>query len=193
VKLTLSPNRQRWIAIGLAALAAAVIALFIVMPLWSSSALGNERVAMLRRQAQTLEGLVAVAPRYEAIARKLSANVDARTLVIVSAQPGLGVAELQSKLTAILNRPGIAVTASQALPEQEADGLVKIRVQATLLVEIGPLVEALHDIATTRPLLHVEKLSLQEPDAAFIGSAPEPNVPNKLQAEIVVSAHMRQP
>jgi hypothetical protein len=66
-------------------------------------------------------------------------------------------------------------------------------VQATLEVEIGPLVDALHAIAAARPLLRVEKLIVHEPDAAMIGAGAEPNIPNKLQAEIVVSAFMRQP
>ncbi len=191
--LTFSPNAQRGIALGLAALVIALVALAVVWPLWSSYELQTERVAMLRRQALTLEGLVAAAPRYQTVANSLAANGDSRSLVIVAAQPTLAVAELQGKLSSILNHAGIIVTASQALPEQETDGLVKIAVQATLEVEIGPLVDALHAIAAARPLLRVEKLTVHEPDAALIGAAPEPNIPNKLQAEIVVSAFMRQP
>jgi hypothetical protein len=191
--LTFSPNAQRGIAIGLAALVLAVFALAIVWPLWSSFELQSERVGMLRRQAQTLEGLVAAAPRYQAVANSLAANGDSRSLVFVAAQPTLAVAELQGKLSGILSKAGVAVTASQALPEQETDGLVKLTVQATLEVEIGPLVDALHAIAAARPLLRVEKLIVHEPDAAMIGAGAEPNIPNKLQAEIVVSAFMRQP
>jgi len=191
--LTFSPNAQRGIALGLAALVIALVALTVVWPLWSSYELQTERVAMLRRQALTLEGLVAAAPRYQTVANSLAANGDSRSLVIVAAQPTLAVAELQGKLSSILNHAGITVTASQALPEQETDGLVKIAVQATLEVEIGPLVDALHAIAAARPLLRVVKLTVHEPDAALIGAAPEPNIPNKLQAEIVVSAFMRQP
>ena len=191
--LTFSPMAQRGIALGLAALALAVFVFAVVWPLWSSYELQSERVGMLRRQAQTLEGLVAAAPRYQAVAHARAANGDSRSLVFVVAQPTLAVAELQGKLSSILGKAGVTVTASQALPEQETDGLVKLAVQATLEVEIGPLVDALHAIAAARPLLRVEKLIVHEPDAAMIGAAPEPNVPNKLQAEIVVSAFMRQP
>jgi hypothetical protein len=191
--LTFSPNAQRGIAVGLTLVALAVIGLPIVWPLWSSVELQNERVAMLRRQAQTLEALVAAAPRYQTVANSLAANGDSRSLVFVVAQPTLAVADLQGKLSSILNKAGVTVTASQALPEQQQGGLVKLAVQATLEVEIGPLVDALHAMAAQRPLLRVEKLIIHEPDAAMIGAGPEPNVPNKLQAEIVVSAFMRQP
>jgi hypothetical protein len=191
--LTFSPNAQRGIAVGLTLVALAVIGLPIVWPLWSSVELQNERVAMLRRQAQTLEALVAAAPRYQTVANSLAANGDSRSLVFVVAQPTLAVADLQGKLSSILNKAGVTVTASQALPEQQQGGLVKLAVQATLEVEIGPLVDALHAMAAQRPLLRVERLIIHEPDAAMIGAGPEPNVPNKLQAEIVVSAFMRQP
>lgn len=193
--LVLTPNTQRLVAVALAALAIVLVLFVVVMPLWSASALNNERVAMLRRQAQTLEGLVAVAPQYEAIAKTLNASADSRSLVIVAAQPSLGVAELQSKLTGVLNLAGIRVTASQSLGEQHVDGLVKIAVHAAIETEIGPLVDALHDIAGTRPLLSVERLVLREPDADLIGAAGavEPNIPNKLLAEIVVSAFVRKP
>jgi hypothetical protein len=191
--LTLSPSAQRAIAVGLAMLMFVLVVLVVFWPMWSSFQLQSERVAMLRRQAQTLEALAAAQPRYEAVARSLAGNTDNRALVFVAAQPTLAVAELQGKLAAILKRAGVAVTASQALPEQEAQGLTKVSVQATLEVEIGPLVDALHAIAAARPLLHVEKLSVHEPDAALIGAGPEPNIPNTLQAEIIVSAYTRQP
>lgn len=191
--LTFSPMAQRGMALGLAALALAVFVFAFVWPLWSSYELQSEGVGMLRRQAQTLEGLVAAAPRYQAAANALAGNGDSRSLVFVAAQPTLAVAELQGKLSIILGKAGVTVTASQALPEQETDSLVKLAVQATLEVEIGPLVDALHAIAAARPLLRVEKLIVHEPDAAMIGAASEPNIPNKLQAEIVVSAFMRQP
>lgn len=193
MRLTFSPSAQRGIAIGLAGLALALFVAVVAWPLWTSYQLQSERVGMLRRQAQTLEGLAAAGPRYEAVARSLAGNTDSRSLVFVAAQPTLAVADLQGKLANILGKAGVVVTASQALPEQEADGLVKVSVQATLEVEIGPLVNALHAIAAARPLLRVEKLSVHEPDAALIGAAAEPNIPNKLQAEIVVSAFTRQP
>jgi hypothetical protein len=191
--LTFSPTAQRAIAVGIALLTLVVVGLAIVWPLWSSVELQNERVAMLRRQAQTLEALVAAAPRYQTVANSLAAKGDSRSLVFVAAQPSLALADLQGKLSSILNKAGVTVTASQALPEQQQGGLVKLAVQATLEVEIGPLVDALHTMAAQRPLLRVEKLIIHEPDAALIGAGPEPNVPNKLQAEIVVSAFMRQP
>jgi len=191
--LTFSPNAQRAIAIGLALLALTVVGLAVVWPLWASVRLQNERISMLRRQAQTMEALVAAAPRYQTVANSLAANGDSRSLVFVATQPTLAVAELQGQLSSILNKAGVTVTASQALPDEQHGGLVKLAVQATLEVEIGPLVDALHAIAAQRPLLRVEKLIIHEPDAALIGAAPEPNIPNKLQAEIVVSGFMRQP
>ena len=191
--LTFSPNAQRAIAIGLALLALTVVGLAVVWPLWASVGLQNERVSMLRRQAQTMEALVAAAPRYQTVANSLAANGDSRSLVFVATQPTLAVAELQGQLSSILNKAGVTVTASQALPDEQHGGLVKLAVQATIEVEIGPLVDALHAIAAQRPLLRVEKLIIHEPDAALIGAAPEPNIPNKLQAEIVVSGYMRQP
>ncbi len=193
MRLTFSPSAQRGIAVGLAGLALLLLVLVVAWPLWTSYQLQSERVGMLRRQAQTLEGLAAAGPRYEAVARSLAGNTDSRSLVFVAAQPTLAVADLQGKLAGILGKSGVIVTASQALPEQESDGLVKVAVQATVEVEIGPLVDALHAIAAARPLLRVEKLTVHEPDAELIGAAAEPNIPNKLQAEIVVSAYTRQP
>lgn len=193
MKLTMSPRAQRITALALAAVTAALLLFAVVMPSLAAAQLHDEQVAQLRRQALALQGLIEVAPRYRAIAKTLAANSDSRSLIYVAAQPSLAVADLQSRLTQLLQAAGVTVTQSQALPESEANGLTKITVQATLQVEIGQLVSALHDIGAARPLLNVDRLTVHEPDAEFAGVAQEANVPNKLQAEIVVSAHMRRP
>lgn len=193
--LSLSPGAQRALAIGLALLTAAILAYAVAMPVMQAASLQSERVAMLRRQAQTLEGLVAVTPRYQEIARRLTTDIDSQSLIFVAAQPSLGVAALQGKLSQVFANAGITVSAAQTLPEVQADGLVKVSVQSTIQTDIGALAAALHEIGASRPLLQVERLKLREPDAYWATNpqSPAPTTANILDAEITVSAYMRQP
>jgi hypothetical protein len=189
MKLVLSAQRQRSLAIGLAALAAALVAWGVLLPLWNAWVLQNEQASMLRLQASRLEALAAARPRLEAVMRELSANTNVQALTIGASQPSVGVAELQSALNTIFASAGATVTRGQALEGDDTPG--KVAVRATLEADIGSLVRALQAIGTARPLLTVESMSISEPDGEFTGVGPQAPVANTLIVEIVVSARLR--
>lgn len=188
--IVLTPVRQRILALALAGLALVLVWFAVAAPLWTSVALHEEQVAMLRRQALKLEALAGAAPGYERLARKAASNVDVRALTFVAAQPSVGVADLQATLNRIFAASGAIVSTSQALPEEAGHGPVKIAVQATLELDIAALVKTLHAIGASRPLLTVEKISAKEPDGEWV-SITRVTTPNKLIVDIVVSARMR--
>jgi general secretion pathway protein M len=192
MKLELAPRLQRWIAIGLLLLVVVVLLNVIVVPVWSSSALHGERIDMLRRQALTMQGLADAAPRYEAAAKKLAANADTRLLTFAAPQPTLAVAQLQGQLSQLTASASAVVTSSQALPEAREGALTKVTVQTMLEADVKALIKVLHGIDAARPLLKIEKLVIRDPDGDW-SVAPQAAAPNKLQVEIVVSAHMRAP
>jgi general secretion pathway protein M len=192
MKIELTPRRQRTIAIGM--LIAIVIVFFyvIVIPAWSSSALHNQRVSMLRRQALTMQGLADARPRYEAAAKKVAANADAQTLVFAAPQATLAVAQLQGQLSQLIASSSAVVSSSQTLPETREKALTKITVQTMLEADVKALIKVLHGVDAARPLLKIEKLAIRDPDGDWSVS-PQMNAPNKLQVELVVSAYMRAP
>lgn len=192
MKLVLTPLIQRAIALGLAAIVLLVLFNAIVSPLWSSSALHVEQVAMLKRQALTMESLADAAPRYEALSKRLGADSQAQLLTFAAPQPTLAVAQLQGQLSQILATASATVTTSQPMPESKIGSLTKISVQTTMEGEVKALVAALHAIAAARPLLQVEKLLVRDPDGEW-ANPPQVNAPNKLQIELIVSAYMRAP
>jgi Tfp pilus assembly protein PilN len=185
--IVLSPARQRWLAIGLAVLTAALIVWLFVLPLWRSMALHNEHIAMLRMQAARLEALTAAQPRLEAVAKEVAADKTVRSLTFAAVSPSVGVAELQSTVSRLFAAAGATVTSVEALESDPGSVAVRTSVET----DIASLVRALQAIGTSRPLLTVEKLSVSEPDGAFVAIGPQPSVANKLIVEIVVSARLR--
>jgi hypothetical protein len=147
---------------------------------------------MLKRQVSTMEGLVAAAPRYEALSKRLAANPDVQVLTFAAPQSTIAVAQLQGQLSQILAAASAVVTTSQPMPDTREGSLTKITVQSTIEAEIKSLIAALHAIDAARPLLHVDKLVVRDPDGEW-ANAPQTNAPNKLQIELVVSAYMRAP
>lgn len=190
MKLVLSPGQQRAVAVGLAAVVAAVFVWAFALPLWTGLVLRNEHMSMLRMQAAKLEALAAARPRFETAMRELSANANVQALTIGATQPSVGVAELQSTLNTILVNAGATVTLGQAL-EDAGDVPGKVAVRVSLQTDIGALVRALQAIGTARPVLTIESMSINEPDGEFVGVGPQPVVANVLIVEIVVSARLR--
>jgi hypothetical protein len=173
-------------------LAAVVLGLFIaivIMPLWQSVTLHEQRVDVLRAQANKLEALAAATPDLEKLARKVAANAQVNALTFAGAQPGVGVADLQSTLNRILGTAGATVMSGQAVEGDPSPD--KIAVQTTIETDLASLVRALHEIGTARPLLKVEKLSIKEPDGEWVNPSAARNVANKLIVDMTVSARMR--
>lgn len=188
--LRLSPKRQRLLALGLLGMAVVLVWLFLLQPLLEASLQHGERVGLLRRQAQAMEAMIEARGRFEAAVTTLEANPALQTLAIAADGPAIAGAQLQGQLTQILSAAGAMVTSAQLLPEEPAGPLTRIRMQMAAETDMGGLVKILHGVATARPLLTVERLSVRDPDGL---SAPPAATPNRLQVELVVTAHMRVP
>lgn len=194
MKVTLSGMQQRWLAVGLLALAATVLWFFIGAPLWEATARHEERLAMLRGQVARLQALVEAHPRLAAAAQRLGANPELRALAF-DGVASVSVAELQASVNRIFASAGATVSTGETIAEWPGGTGGEVAVQTTVEADIGALVAALHAIGTARPLLKIEKMSVHEPDAQFAAAVPvgpQPNVPNKLIVDIVISASTRQ-
>ena len=189
MKLVLSPFRQRALALSLALAAGGAAVALAVHPLWQSASLHAERVGMLRAQAVRLEALAAAAPKFDDLARQAAMNPDVAGLTIASVEPGVGVAELQTSLNDIFGAAGATVMSGEGLTRTGN----AVAVQTTLETDIASLVRALHGVASARPLMKIEQLSIREPDGEWTAPAGTVSVPNKLIAVIVVSAWTRAP
>lgn len=189
MKLTLSPSRQRALAIALLATVVLLFGYLVILPFWQSVALHEQRIGMLRDQAAKLEALAAATPEFEKVARKVVADPQMNALAFAGAQAGVGEADLQSTLNRILGSAGATVMSGQAVPVEGAD---LIAIQTTVEADIGTLVRALHAIGSSRPLLKVEKLAIKEPDGEWTNPSAARGVANKLIVDLTVSAHMRR-
>lgn len=192
MKFTLSPAVQRAGAISLAMVVALLLIWLIAAPIWAASSLHAEQVDMLKRQVRSMQSLVDVAPKYEALAKRLAADPQAQLLTFAAPQATLAIAQLQGQISQIMTAAGATVTTSQSLPESAEGALVKVTVQTTLEAEVKSLLAAFHAIGAARPLLRVEKLTIRDPDGEWT-NAPQANAPNKLQVDLTISAYMRRP
>lgn len=194
MKVTLSGMQQRWLAVGLLALAATVSWVFIGAPLWEATTRHEERLAMLRGQVARLQALVEAEPRLAAAAQRLGANPELRALAF-DGVASVSVAELQASVNRIFASAGATVSTGETIAEWPGGTGGEVAVKTTVEADIGALVAALHAIGTARPLLKIEKMSVHEPDAQFAAAVPvgpQPNVPNKLIVDIVISASTRR-
>ena len=192
MRVELDPHRQRWIALGIAALAVLLLVWFVAWPFYVSSAAHAEQVALLKRQVRAMQSLAEAAPKFDAMSKKLAAKPELQQLTFSAPQPTLAIAQLQGQLSQIFAAAQAVVTTSQPMPEERSGSLTKVTVQSTIEADIKALVAALHAIDGARPLLHVGKIVVRDPDGEWAVTA-QPNVPNKLQVELVVSAYMRAP
>lgn len=194
MRLTLSGMQQRWLAVALLVLVATALWFFVGAPLWEAASRHEERLAMLRGQAARLQALVEAEPRIAAAAQRLSANPELRALAFEGVA-SVSVAELQASVNRIFASAGATVSTGETIAEWPGGSGGEVAVQATVEADVGALVAALHAIGAARPLLKVEKMSVREPDAewaAAVPVGPQPNVPNKLIVDIVISASTRQ-
>jgi len=192
MKLVLSPQRQRWIALLMLALGAVLVVVMVLWPAWEAAQLHGQRVALLRRQVLAMEGLVEARPSLEAAVAKLGANAELQALTIAADSAAIGGAQLQGHLTQILTVAPASVTSAQLLPEEKAGGLSLIRMQMAAETDMRGLVKALHAIGAARPLLEIDRIAVRDPDGVF-AMKPESVLSNRLQVELVVSARMRAP
>jgi hypothetical protein len=193
MKVTLSALHQRWLALALLAGVMALVAVFVAAPIWSAAARQEERVAMLREQASRLDALAKARPRFEAALREASANKGVLSLTFAGADPSVSAADLQGLLNRFLSGAGAVVMSGQALADRGNAAPGEIAVQMTVETDIAELVQSLHAIGASRPLLKVEKLAIREPDGDWTAVGPQPNVANKLIVDMVVIAYARRP
>lgn len=192
MKLVLSAQRQRVLALVLLAGVLLLALQLVIWPFWEAAQLHGQRVALLRRQVLVMEGLVEARPAFEAAVAKLAGNAELQALTLSGDSAAIGGAQLQGQLTQILMAAPASVTSAQLLPEETAGGLALVRMQMAAETDMRGLVSALHAIGGARPLLAIDRIAVRDPDGVF-AMKPEKVLSNRLTVEMVVSARMRAP
>lgn len=195
MKLVLSAQRQRLLALVLLAGVLLLAVQLVLWPFWEAAQQHGQRVqrvALLRRQVQAMEGLVGARPAFEAAVAKLAGNAELQALTLSGDSAAIGGAQLQGQLTQILTAAPASVTSAQLLPEETAGGLALVRMQMAAETDMRGLVSALHAIGGARPLLAIDRIAVRDPDGVF-AMKPEKVLSNRLTVEMVVSARMRAP
>ncbi|MFN8947677.1 MAG: type II secretion system protein GspM [Alphaproteobacteria bacterium] len=192
MKLVLSAQRQRVLALVLLAGVLLLALQLVIWPFWEAAQLHGQRVALLRRQVLVMEGLVEARPAFEAAVAKLAGNAELQALTLSGDSAAIGGAQLQGQLTQILTAAPASVTSAQLLPEETAGGLALVRMQMAAETDMRGLVSALHAIGGARPLLAIDRIAVRDPDGVF-AMKPEKVLSNRLAVEMVVSARMRAP
>lgn len=192
MKLVLSAQRQRVLALVLLAGVLLLALQLVIWPFWEAAQLHGQRVALLRRQVLVMEGLVEARPAFEAAVAKLAGNAELQALTLSGDSAAIGGAQLQGQLTQILTAAPASVTSAQLLAEETAGGLALVRMQMAAETDMRGLVSALHAIGGARPLLAIDRIAVRDPDGVF-AMKPEKVLSNRLAVEMVVSARMRAP
>ncbi len=154
-------SRERWIALGLLALTAALFYAVVVGPL----------IDLAREYSNSVEDLEFRLARYRKIAsekgywtrhmEEIKQNSSVSEQYISKDTAALASADLQSLIKETVNTSGGELISTQVTPEQQEDQLTRISVRVRMNGSTRVLRDVFHAIETAKPLLWVDNVNLR--------------------------------
>ena len=163
--------RGQMLALGIAVLAAVVVWLGAIAPLWDWY---GDRAELLRRQraiahrmASLVDSLPALRSQAAAVgnaaASSGTANNDSAAVLLTGANDPVAAASLQQRIEELATRAGVRVGSEEILPGQPEGDLRAIAVRLTLTAPYRSLVALLLALSRSETPMVVDELLLRGP------------------------------
>lgn len=164
-------RRGQMLALGMALLAAVVVWIGAIAPLWGWY---DDRAELLRRQraiAHRMASLVESLPELQREAATVDsgatssrgANNDASAVLLTGANDPVAAASLQQRIEGLATRAGVRVGSEEILPGQAEGDLRAIAVRLTLTAPYRSLVALLLALSRSETPMVVDELLLRGP------------------------------
>jgi general secretion pathway protein M len=156
-------------------LLAAVLAagyMWAVEPIMAAHARADLAIAETRDLQARFARLAAARSSLEAQAAAVEKTPAATAYYLAGETDALAAADLQARVTTLVESSGGALASIQTLPSQVEEGFTRIAIRLQMSSSIEALVRILHGLETGVPLLFLDNLEVQAPGAAYAGADP---------------------
>ncbi|TXS91219.1 hypothetical protein FV139_15870 [Parahaliea maris] len=156
----LSPGVQRLVAIALLAVLLLVFVQYVAMPLWTYYASRAADFVFQRRQAHRFEYLLAHEEAIDVASQRLALENDGGELFLPGSKPAIASANLREFVTDAVERSGAQLVSTQEYEAGAVPSVTAIGLQVNVNGEIRHLVDLLHDIENSRPVVLIDQLNI---------------------------------
>lgn len=156
----LSPPARRLIAVGLLALALAIVVRGIAVPV--AALLTGQRAGIAQQEA-VLERYRRAAARRSAVERQLamlSQDLRAADVFLAPGMDSVVAAQLQNQVKAVIERSGAVMQTAQVLPAQDEGGFRRIGLRVRLTAGVNALNRTLHALEAGKPYLFLDNVDI---------------------------------
>jgi general secretion pathway protein M len=184
---SLSPSRQRTLAVALAIAVVAAAASLVVVPVVMLHQRYDDAIATLDDKLLRYRNVAAQAPAYRKALDTMRTK-DARRFFLKNSAVNLAGAELQELVRAAIEASGGRITTSQNLAAKDDGRFKQIGVSFQFFATTPNLQKALAAIETQVPYVVVDNVTLR-PLNAFRGFRPAPGQEPELNVQLEASAY----
>jgi Type II secretion system (T2SS), protein M subtype b len=167
--------RGKAAALGIAALAAAVIYLALVSPLWAFYQASAQALDLKREMLRRSENAVNDLPRLRALSKRLGDSSRGADLLLSGSSDSIAAAQLQSTLKDLVETEGAKLTSTTVLRPEIADRFRRVGVRVSFSGDLKLLTAVLQGIEKSHPVMAVGGLELHVAGAP-VDASEDPNL-----------------
>ena len=158
----LDARQQRWLAVGLLAGIVILVASLVLVPFLSTILEYNETIENLEFRLNRYAGRIADKEKMQKQVLDLRKQLRSAGFFSSQQTAALAIAEMQKKIKQAVQQAGGQMTSTQALPQQDFEGLTKIIVKVRLSGSMEAIRNILYAIETAKPYMVVEKIDINQ-------------------------------
>lgn len=193
--MPLTPMQNRVLALGLFALALAIVGVLLIAPLISQHRRYDEQLADLGERLQRYLNVAQTQSVTQDALNRIKRQGAATRYYLRSDDETLASAELQEHVKRVIDRGGGQLASTQVLSNQRAEHANLATVRVNMRGDAEALQKVLHGLETGRPILFLDNVSIRRGGRAFVrrGKQTVPAVPLQISFEASGYVRRREP
>lgn len=158
----LDDKQQRWLAVGLLAGVILIVGSMLLVPFLGTILEYNETIENLEFRLNRYTGRIVDKEKMQSQVADLRKQLRNAGFFSSQETAALAIAEMQKKIKQAVQDAGGQMTSTQALPQQEFEGLTKIVVKVRLSGSMEAIRNILYAIETAKPYMVVAKIDINQ-------------------------------
>ena len=158
-------KQPKWVsrALSLGLLLAVILAAYqlAVAPLLTAYADSDRQIAEVEDQLARFSRIAQLRPAYEEQMKELGQRLAAGGIYLKGETDSLSGAELQARISGLIERSGGRVRSIQILPAGEDEGFRKVGARVQLTATLGALEKVLYSLEAAKPFVFIENLDIK--------------------------------
>lgn len=158
----LNDRQQRWLAVGLLAGVLLIAGSILLVPFLNTILEYNGTIENLEFRLNRYSERIVDKDKMQRQVTELRKQLRNAGFFSSQETAALAIAEMQKKIKQAVQEAGGQMTSTQALPQQEFEGLTKIVVKVRLSGSVEAIRNILYAIETAKPYMVVEKIDINQ-------------------------------